>query len=203
MSAPDTWPGSPAAASAARSAEREPSTTRHPGEGEAAGEAAPLLAGAAEHGDGEGGRVEGRGRAGGRGHGRSLAGRPARRTSEVAGQAGVPRAEGEQAPANGRENGRWRAWTSSRRRRRRAPPRQRETAADALPGARSADGLDALLRDVEGLRRVLETDLSLAASATEAGALDVAADVVDADRAELARFSAARPCGASLPAPRP
>ena len=87
-------------------------------------------------------------------------------------------------------------------------PRQRETAADRLPGTRCADGLDALLRDVEGLRRVLESDLSVAASATEVGALDVASDVVDADRAELARFSE-RAVGhlhasdRSCPAPRP
>lgn len=48
--------------------------------------------------------------------------------------------------------------------------------------------LDALLRQVDDLRLTLETDLSLAASALEAGAPELALDVVDSDRAELAAF---------------
>ena len=48
--------------------------------------------------------------------------------------------------------------------------------------------LDALLRQVDDLRLTLETDLSLAASALEACAPELALDVVDSDRAELASF---------------
>jgi hypothetical protein len=48
--------------------------------------------------------------------------------------------------------------------------------------------LDALLRQVDDLRLTLETDLSLAAAALEAGVPELALDVVDSDRAELAAF---------------
>jgi len=48
--------------------------------------------------------------------------------------------------------------------------------------------LDALLRQVDDLRLTLETDLSLAASALEASAPELALDIVEADRAEVADF---------------
>jgi len=48
--------------------------------------------------------------------------------------------------------------------------------------------LDELLGEVRELRLTFVTDLSTAAGAVEAGATDVAADILDADRAELARF---------------
>jgi len=66
--------------------------------------------------------------------------------------------------------------------------RRGESPGEILPGAPRVEALDALLRDVDGLRLVLDTDLTVAAAAAEAGALDVAADVVEGDRAELARF---------------
>jgi hypothetical protein len=50
------------------------------------------------------------------------------------------------------------------------------------------EALDALLREVDDLRLTLETDLSLAASAMEAGEPGVAADIIDADRASLHAF---------------
>lgn len=50
--------------------------------------------------------------------------------------------------------------------------------------------LDALLRDVDTLRLTLETDLTLAASAVEAGEPGLAADIVGADREALRNFEA-------------
>jgi hypothetical protein len=50
--------------------------------------------------------------------------------------------------------------------------------------------LEALLRDVDALRLGLETDLTLAASAVEAGEPGIAADILGADRDALARFEA-------------
>jgi hypothetical protein len=51
--------------------------------------------------------------------------------------------------------------------------------------------LEALLRDVDMLRLGLETDLTLAASAVEAGEPGIAADILGADRDALARFETA------------
>jgi len=39
-------------------------------------------------------------------------------------------------------------------------------------------GLDALLRELDGLRRTLETDMSLAASAVDAQAMTLARDII-------------------------
>src|SRR3954470_10244478 len=49
--------------------------------------------------------------------------------------------------------------------------------------------LDALLRDVSSLRLTLDTDLTVAAAAADADRMDVAAEIVDFDRAELAAFT--------------
>jgi hypothetical protein len=56
------------------------------------------------------------------------------------------------------------------------------------PGTRGAEALDALLGEVRDLRMTFVTDLSTAAGAVEAGAPEIAADILDADRDELARF---------------
>jgi hypothetical protein len=48
--------------------------------------------------------------------------------------------------------------------------------------------LDGLLKDIDRLRLTLAADLHAAAAAAEEGAADVASDIVEADRAELARF---------------
>lgn len=59
-------------------------------------------------------------------------------------------------------------------------------------GRQRADGaaapLDALLGDVRDLRLTLAADLHAAAGATEEGAPEIAADIVAADRREVARF---------------
>lgn len=60
-----------------------------------------------------------------------------------------------------------------------------EPAADPL--ARAPE-LQALLRDLDGLRLSLATDLSLAAAALEAGSPEIASAVVDSDRAQLRAF---------------
>jgi hypothetical protein len=67
------------------------------------------------------------------------------------------------------------------------PPR--ETAETVLPGIPRVGALDALLREIDGLRLTLETDLSLAASAVDAGAPQVAIDIIDSDRDGLRAFS--------------
>ena len=64
----------------------------------------------------------------------------------------------------------------------------RETAESLLPGVPRVGALDALLREVDGLRLTLETDLSLAASAVEAGAPEIAADIIESDRTGLQAF---------------
>lgn len=60
----------------------------------------------------------------------------------------------------------------------------------ARPGSPARDNraLDQLLGEVRELRLTFVTDLSTAAGAVEAGAPEIAADILDADRAELARF---------------
>ena len=59
---------------------------------------------------------------------------------------------------------------------------------DPLTGGVPA--LDDLLREVHGLRRTLETDLCLVASATEVGALEIAHHLLSGGRVELPRFEA-------------
>jgi hypothetical protein len=68
------------------------------------------------------------------------------------------------------------------------PTEGRETAATLLPEVPRVAALDALLREVDGLRLTLETDLTLAASALEAGAPGLAADIIDSDRDGLRGF---------------
>ncbi|MGZ6793074.1 MAG: hypothetical protein ACXVFV_08980 [Mycobacteriales bacterium] len=63
-----------------------------------------------------------------------------------------------------------------------------ETAGSVLPGVPRIGPLDALLREVDGLRLSLETDLGLAADAVEAGAPQAALDLVVAERAGLRDF---------------
>lgn len=58
----------------------------------------------------------------------------------------------------------------------------------AGPGAARIEGLDALLREIDGLRTTLQTDLSLAAGALEMGAAEVAGSLLDADRCEVSDF---------------
>lgn len=60
-------------------------------------------------------------------------------------------------------------------------------AAAGGPTPRVAD-LDALLRDLDALRLSVSTDLSLAAAALDAGSPEVAASVIDSDRATLLAF---------------
>ena len=68
------------------------------------------------------------------------------------------------------------------------PPVTDETAASILPGHPRVGALDALLREVDGLRLTLETDLTLAAAAVEAGAPESAVDIIDSDRDSLHTF---------------
>lgn len=75
-----------------------------------------------------------------------------------------------------------------RRRRPRAVSPYPESAQSILPGVPRVASLDALLREVDGLRLSLETDLTLAAAAVEAGQLGVALDIIDSDREGLIRF---------------
>lgn len=70
-------------------------------------------------------------------------------------------------------------------------PQAPETAETILPGAPRVASLDALLREVDGLRLTLETDLSLAAAAVESGHLRIAADIIDSDREGVLRFERA------------
>lgn len=57
------------------------------------------------------------------------------------------------------------------------------------PPATSDHAIEGLLEEMRDLRLTLAADLTAAAGAAEAGAEDVAAEIVDADRAELARFA--------------
>ncbi len=70
------------------------------------------------------------------------------------------------------------------------PPAPRRRPARPLrpPGTARVAALDGLLRDIDDLRRTLETDLSLAAGAVDAGAPDLAASLLDGDRLDVARF---------------
>ena len=68
------------------------------------------------------------------------------------------------------------------------PPVTDETAASILPGHPRVGALDALLREVDGLRLTHETDLTLAAAAVEAGAPESAVDIIDSDRDSLHTF---------------
>jgi hypothetical protein len=61
------------------------------------------------------------------------------------------------------------------------------TAAGTTPAA-SSSALDELLAEVRELRLTFVADLSSAAGAVEVGATDVAADIIESDRQELARF---------------
>lgn len=69
-------------------------------------------------------------------------------------------------------------------------PRRALRGPAARPGTPRVKGLDALLREVDALRTTLQTDLSLAAGAVEAGAADLAASLLASDRDELAAFEA-------------
>lgn len=77
-----------------------------------------------------------------------------------------------------------------------ARPATGPTAVPGVPRRRSAQDLArvpelaALLGEIDALRTTLETDLSLAAAALEAGADDLAGELVDGDRSELRAFSA-------------
>ena len=79
----------------------------------------------------------------------------------------------------------------------------RETAESVLPEVPRVGALDALLREVDSLRLSLETDLTLAAAAVEHGSPQVAADIIDSERAGLRAFEE-RALGhvAELSAPR-
>jgi hypothetical protein len=63
--------------------------------------------------------------------------------------------------------------------------RTRRPAAETAP---RVDALDAFLREVDDLRLTLETDLSLAATAVEAGATGLASDILTSDRASVGEF---------------
>ncbi len=63
-----------------------------------------------------------------------------------------------------------------------------ESTASVPVGGPRVIGLDALLRELDGLRRTLETDLSLAASAVDAQAMTLARDIIAGGQAELRVF---------------
>ncbi len=69
-----------------------------------------------------------------------------------------------------------------------ADAQERETAASVLPGLPRLAELDALLREVDGLRMTLETDLTLAAAAADSGATALVDELVGADLEHLRRF---------------
>ena len=58
------------------------------------------------------------------------------------------------------------------------------------PQTGGVPALHELLRELHGLRRALETDLCLVASATEAGALEIAHELLSGGWVELPRFEA-------------
>lgn len=63
--------------------------------------------------------------------------------------------------------------------------RSRRGGASLPPG----DPLEGLLEEMHDLRMTLTADLTAAAGAADAGAAEVTRDIIDADRAELARFA--------------
>lgn len=67
-------------------------------------------------------------------------------------------------------------------------PREEETAASILPGSPRVGALDALLREVDDLRLTLETDLTLAAAAVEAGGTSTASEIIEGDLESLHSF---------------
>jgi hypothetical protein len=81
-------------------------------------------------------------------------------------------------------------WRPRRLRAQRPPglPVGRESAESVLPDVPRVGALDALLREIDGLRLTLETDLTLAAAAVEHGAPQVAADIIDSERDGLRGF---------------
>lgn len=79
-------------------------------------------------------------------------------------------------------SGHWR-WA-----RRASAPGQAAGSASRPASAAGPEALDELLGEVRELRLTFVADLSTAAGAVEAGAPEVAADILDADRDELARF---------------
>ena len=72
----------------------------------------------------------------------------------------------------------------------RSPGPSRAAAASRAPGPAPREALDALLREVDGLRLLMGSDLCVAASAAEAGVVELAHDVVSGDCGELAGFEA-------------
>ena len=64
----------------------------------------------------------------------------------------------------------------------------RESAESVLPDVPRVGALDALLRELDGLRLTLETDLTLAAAAVEGGQPAMAVDIIDSDRDGLRAF---------------
>jgi hypothetical protein len=68
------------------------------------------------------------------------------------------------------------------------PVPARETAESVLPNLPRVGALDALLREVDGLRLSLETDLTLAAAAVEGGAPQMAIEIIDNDLDGLRAF---------------
>ncbi|MCW2779504.1 MAG: hypothetical protein JWN17_3229, partial [Frankiales bacterium] len=68
------------------------------------------------------------------------------------------------------------------------PPTTRRPLPGGRPGAPRVAALDALLREIDGIRSSLETDLTLAAGAVEAGAPGLAASLLSGDRSDLAAF---------------
>lgn len=67
-------------------------------------------------------------------------------------------------------------------------PRHEETAATILPAVPRVGALDALLREVDDLRLTLETDLTLAAAAVEAGGTGTAVDIINKDIESVREF---------------
>lgn len=77
-----------------------------------------------------------------------------------------------------------------------------EPAGSVGPDAREP-AIAALLADLDTLRLGLSTDLGMAASAVEVGAFEVARDVVDGGRHDLAAFTARAERHLAAPAPAP
>ena len=67
-------------------------------------------------------------------------------------------------------------------------PRRGDTARIAAIASSAGAPVDEVLREVADFRLALETDMIIAAAAVDSGELELAADVVDGDRAGLADF---------------